>query len=69
MKTPSLLFLSLAMALQAMADTNSPMSLLSDNVGKGVGTPLFTKDVPRISTGATYAFVEDGEFATCKGTL
>ena len=69
MKINKFLFLSLAMALQVGAETNRPMSLLSDNVGKGVGTPLFAKDVPRISTGATYAFVEDGEFATCKGSL
>ena len=69
MKKTTFVLLSLVLALQAVADTRSPMALLSDNVGKDVASPLFAKDVPRIATGATYAFVEEGEFATCKGSL
>lgn len=69
MKIYPLILLSVVMVLHSVADTKRPLSLLSDNVSQDEKSALYANGTPVIRTGATYSFVTDGEFATCKGSL
>lgn len=63
------LILSLFMSLSVFADDLGPLALLSDNMAPGGKSSLYSKTTPVLRTGATYSFVTEGEFATCKGSV